>query len=281
MTAARALPALLLAAILAGCAARPEAQPATAPPATTAPSVTADPGAATAAPVQPATATPDTVVVAPVVIGPQASATAAAAAADATSPPPQAGAVATPAPSSVIAAPMVVGGGGDGTTPTTGDAEAPAALETPTPAGSVIMLPGVVGPVVEAEATVVPDGEVTLRIGDHTLRALVVATSETRARGLMFYRELPQDVGMLFVFPDDAVRSFWMRNTFVPLSIAFLDSDRRVLNIEDLQPLDETSRFSSGPARYALEVNQGWFASRGIGPGAAVEFELPAGLVVR
>lgn len=127
-----------------------------------------------------------------------------------------------------------------------------------------------------------PEAQIPLQIGGASLTALVVATPETRARGLMFYRELPDDLGMLFVFPFDSLGSFWMRNTYVPLSVAFLDSERRVLNIADMQPLDEqTQHFPVSPARYALEMRQGWFAERGIGPGAVVEFTLPSDLVVR
>jgi uncharacterized membrane protein (UPF0127 family) len=96
----------------------------------------------------------------------------------------------------------------------------------------------------------------------------------------MFRQELADDAGMLFVFPQDQGLSFWMRNTTIPLSIAFIDSERRIINIADMQPLDESSVPSERPARYALEVNQGWFAVRGIKPGDRVEFVLPADLEV-
>nr|PZN35714.1 MAG: DUF192 domain-containing protein [Chloroflexota bacterium] len=131
------------------------------------------------------------------------------------------------------------------------------------------------------EPTVVPDTEITATVEGHQLRLLVVATPEKRAQGLMFVQELPDDTGMLFVFPMDTPLSFWMRNTYIPLSVAFLDAEGRILNIEDMQPLDESLHSSVAPARYALEVNQGWFAARGIGPGAVVEFTLPPDLVVQ
>jgi uncharacterized membrane protein (UPF0127 family) len=147
------------------------------------------------------------------------------------------------------------------------------------------MMPGVTAPqdpVAVAGPTVVPDAEIEATVGGHALRLRVVATPEKRAAGLMFYRELPDDLGMLFVFPVDQELSFWMRNTLVPLSVAYLDAERRILNVEDMQPLDEqTFHRSAGPARYALEVRQGWFAARGIGAGAVVEFTLPAGLPVQ
>lgn len=161
-------------------------------------------------------------------------------------------------------------------------AEAPAPTSTP---AAEIALPNVSGnpyPEPPPQATVTPDATGTAMIGEHTLALLVVTTPETRAQGLMFVRELPQDTGMLFVFPEDAQQSFWMRNTFIPLSVAFLDAEGRILNIADMQPLDDqTFHTSAGPARYALEVNQGWFAARQIEAGAAVQLTLPAGLAPR
>jgi hypothetical protein len=149
----------------------------------------------------------------------------------------------------------------------------------------VVILPGVEGSGAAGggvEATVVPEAIVSATVNGQTLSLQVVASPETRARGLMFYRELPADAGMLFVFPVDGQQSFWMRNTFVPLSVAFLDAERRIINIEDMQPLDEqTFHVSAAPARYAIEVNQGWFAQRGIEPGTVVEFTLPPDLLVR
>jgi uncharacterized protein len=168
---------------------------------------------------------------------------------------------------------------------TSATAAQPSAQPEPTATPvAVIALPGVSGgpAASDVEATVVPDAEITATAGGEALRLLVVADPEKRARGLMFYRSLPDDLGMLFVFPSDAPLSFWMRNTYIPLSVAYLDSERRILNIADMQPLDEqTLHRSAGPARYALEVNQGWFAARNIAPGAVVEFTLPPDLVVR
>jgi uncharacterized membrane protein (UPF0127 family) len=175
-----------------------------------------------------------------------------------------------------VALPSVSGGDATPTAETETQAAGAAATSAAT---SVVALPAVEG---GAGATVVPDATIAATIGEERLELQVVATPETRAQGLMFYSELPQSAGMLFVFPQDSQQSFWMRNTFIPLSVAFLDAERRILNIEDMQPLDEqTFHNSAGPARYALEVNQGWFAARGIGPGAVVEFTLPPDLAVR
>lgn len=123
---------------------------------------------------------------------------------------------------------------------------------------------------------------IPLTIDAHTLTVELATTPPQRQRGLMFREHMPEDVGMLFVFPDDQPRGFWMKDTPLPLSIAFLDAQGRILNILDMQPFDTTSRYrSAGPARYALEVNQGWFAARGIEPGARCDFRLPADILIQ
>lgn len=94
-----------------------------------------------------------------------------------------------------------------------------------------------------------------------------------QARGLMFRESLDSDAGMLFVFPDERRRTFWMRDTSIPLSIAYIGADGTIIDIQDLQPLDETPVPSSGPAKYALEVNQGFFDERGIAVGDTVSLE--------
>ena len=113
--------------------------------------------------------------------------------------------------------------------------------------------------------------ELVLGIKGHKLTAEVAATESQRATGLMHRRMLPEHRGMLFVFPYAAAQSFWMMNTYIPLSIAFLDNDGVIINIADMKPLTTDSHSSTKPARYALEMNQGWFAKRGIKPGARVE----------
>jgi uncharacterized protein len=113
--------------------------------------------------------------------------------------------------------------------------------------------------------------EIALEIKGHKLTAEVAATEPQRAIGLMHRRMLPENRGMLFVFPYAAPQSFWMMNTYVPLSIAFLDENGTIVNIADMKPLTTDSHSSTQPAQYALEMNQGWFAKRGIKPGARVE----------
>ncbi len=103
------------------------------------------------------------------------------------------------------------------------------------------------------------------------VRTEIADTQAEQQRGLMERTELAEDAGMLFVFPQERPRSFWMRNTLIPLSIAYIDSDGRIVDIKDMQPLDETSVPSAEPAQYALEVNQGFFEARGIEVGNTLE----------
>lgn len=110
-----------------------------------------------------------------------------------------------------------------------------------------------------------------LSIAGHALEVEVAATDAERAKGLMYRDALEADHGMLFVYPDDAPRRFWMKDTRVPLSIAFLDRSGKILRIADMQPFTTEGTSSLYPARYALEVNQGWFRARSIGVGAVVD----------
>ena len=108
---------------------------------------------------------------------------------------------------------------------------------------------------------------VQLNAGMHLIHAEVAADIGTRMEGLMHRKSLAQGAGMLFIFDDASVQCMWMKNTFIPLSVAFLDDSGTILNIADMQPQTEQSHCSTGPARFALEMNQGWFAQRGIKPG--------------
>jgi uncharacterized membrane protein (UPF0127 family) len=112
---------------------------------------------------------------------------------------------------------------------------------------------------------------IPLTIGKHKLVAEVAATPDERSTGLMHRFSLKPDHGMIFVFEHAEPQGFWMKNTFIPLSIAFIGSDGRIVNIDDMAPQDERTHWSSGPAQYALEMRKGWFAERGIVPGDRVE----------
>lgn len=107
----------------------------------------------------------------------------------------------------------------------------------------------------------------TLHAGMHNIVAEVAKTPREREIGLMHRRQMAPHEGMIFVFEEPATQCFWMRNTYLPLSTAFVADDGTVVNIEDMQPQTETSHCSSKPVRYVLEMNQGWFAKRGIKPG--------------
>jgi uncharacterized membrane protein (UPF0127 family) len=110
-----------------------------------------------------------------------------------------------------------------------------------------------------------------LAIGGHKLVAEVATTTEQRSTGLMHRFSLRPDHGMLFVFERPEPLGFWMKNTFIPLSIGFIGEDGRIVNIEDMIPQTEATHWSKGPARYALEMRKGWFAERGIKAGDMVQ----------
>jgi hypothetical protein len=112
---------------------------------------------------------------------------------------------------------------------------------------------------------------IDLVIAGQKLVAEVAATPTTRTTGLMNRFSLKPDHGMLFVFPEPQALTFWMHDTYVPLSIAFIGADGRIVNIEDMAPRTETTHPSYGLALYALEMKKGWFADRGIAAGARVE----------
>ena len=103
--------------------------------------------------------------------------------------------------------------------------------------------------------------------GIHLIRAELAITPDQQAMGMMWRREMADNEGMLFVNADSSVRCFWMRNTLVALSIAFIAEDGSIVNIADMQPLSEQSHCSNKPVRFALEMRQGWFARKGIKPG--------------
>ena len=113
--------------------------------------------------------------------------------------------------------------------------------------------------------------EITLTIAGHKATAEVASTDAHRSTGLMHRRMLPENRGMLFVFPDVAMHGMWMMNTYVPLSVAFLDREGRIINIEDMQPQTQNTHTATKPAKYALEMNLGWFAKRNIKAGTKVE----------
>ncbi len=117
---------------------------------------------------------------------------------------------------------------------------------------------------------------IPLKVDGHNIWAEVANREATRSSGLMFRREMAWDDGMLFVFPDSDQRYFWMKNTLIPLSIAFMDNQGMILNILEMPPQTEQTFPSAGPARFALEMNAGWFTKEGVKPGDVVEGVLEA-----
>lgn len=106
-----------------------------------------------------------------------------------------------------------------------------------------------------------------LSAGFHRIEAEVAANDQNRQVGLMNRQAMPAQRGMLFVFPEERTHCMWMRNTLIPLSVAFVDADGIIINIEDMKPKTEDNHCAKVPARYALEMNLGWFSQRGIKPG--------------
>ena len=113
--------------------------------------------------------------------------------------------------------------------------------------------------------------EITLSIGGQRLIAEVASSDTERKQGLMYRRILPDNRGMLFVFPETTLLGLWMMDTYVPLSVAFIDEEGLVMNIEEMQPRTQDVHKSAKPAKYALEANLGWFKKYGIKAGARVE----------
>ncbi len=108
---------------------------------------------------------------------------------------------------------------------------------------------------------------IDLRAGMHVIKAELAVTPAQQMTGMMFRTEMPGNEGMLFVNDDKSVRCFWMKNTLVPLTIAFIADDGTIVNLADMQPRDEASHCSKAPVRYSLEMRQGWFDKRGIKAG--------------
>jgi hypothetical protein len=110
-----------------------------------------------------------------------------------------------------------------------------------------------------------------LNAGIHVIQAEIASTMAARSQGLMQRKSMAQGAGMLFLFDESAGHCMWMKNTLIPLSVAFIDERGEIANIADMQPLDETTHCAARPVRYALEMNQGWFKKRGIGPGTRLD----------
>jgi len=118
---------------------------------------------------------------------------------------------------------------------------------------------------------------VQLSAGMHLIQAEVAATEEQREQGLMYREKMPANAGMLFIFGNPSTQCMWMKNTPLPLSVAFIDASGKIVNIEDMQAhtLDSHCSTKTVPVRYALEMNLGWFRQKNIKPGMSIG-NLPA-----
>ena len=112
---------------------------------------------------------------------------------------------------------------------------------------------------------------IELKAGMYRIEAELADTPAARQTGLMYRTFMPTNTGMLFVFPEKAIHCFWMRNTKLPLTIAFIDDDGKIVNLSDMEPETQNNHCPRGPVRFALEMNQKWFAQRAIGPGTVIQ----------
>jgi len=122
-----------------------------------------------------------------------------------------------------------------------------------------------------------PSISVTFPCG--TITANIASTAVQRDTGLMGVMPLGANSGMLFSYADTSTEGYWMYNTPTALSIAYIDSTKQVINIDDMAPETQTGHYATRPYRYALEVNQGWFTTHGVVPGTVVSFTLPSGTI--
>jgi len=117
---------------------------------------------------------------------------------------------------------------------------------------------------------------ITLNAGIHVIKAEVASTNAERQQGLMFREKMAPNEGMVFVFDGPAEVCMWMKNTLLPLSVAFIDDSGKIINIEDMKPQTTDSHCGKKLVRYALEMNQGWFKQKNIKPGTSID-GLPRG----
>ena len=110
-----------------------------------------------------------------------------------------------------------------------------------------------------------------IKISDITVEVDIADTDEKRTLGLMYRKKLDYDKGMIFIFDDNRIRSFWMKNTYIALDIAFVDEDLNIIEVLEMTPLSEKSVRSSRPAKYVIEMNKGWFADNNVYRGAKIE----------
>ncbi|HET9651314.1 MAG TPA: DUF192 domain-containing protein [Usitatibacter sp.] len=113
-------------------------------------------------------------------------------------------------------------------------------------------------------------GNARVKVAGHDLKVEVASSEPQRMQGLMYRRKLGHNEGMLFIFDEPAYHAMWMKNTLIPLSVAFIDAKGEILNILDMEPQTLDTHMAAGPATYAIETNKGWFAENQVKPGDKV-----------
>jgi uncharacterized protein len=109
-----------------------------------------------------------------------------------------------------------------------------------------------------------------VKVGTHNLKVELAIDDAERSRGLMFRKTMGKEEGMLFVFDEPGYHSMWMKDTLIPLSVAFIDGEGKIINILDMEPQTFDTHSAAGPARYAIETNKGWFEEKKVKPGDKV-----------
>jgi len=137
--------------------------------------------------------------------------------------------------------------------------------------GSLARLVAVAAAATGSPAALAQLPTIELTAGIHLIHAEVANSFESRAQGLMFRKYLGPNDGMLFVFPQAEPHCMWMKNTLIPLSVAFMDAQGKIVSIAEMQPQTETSHCAAAPAKFALEMSGGWFASKGLKAGATLQ----------
>lgn len=130
---------------------------------------------------------------------------------------------------------------------------------------------GLTGAMLAASLALAEFPAISLNAGLYVIRAEVANTFETRARGLMYRESLGPNQGMLFVFPAVERHCMWMKNTPLPLSVAFIDERGEVVSVSEMAPHTETPHCAAKPARFALEMSKGWFAAKGVRAGSKIQ----------
>jgi len=123
---------------------------------------------------------------------------------------------------------------------------------------------------VAAQGALPPQPTIKLNAGIHVITAEAVSSRETTVRGLMFRERLAPNHGMVFVYAEKSTLCMWMRNTLIPLSVAFIEDDGTIVNVEDMEPKTDASHCARKPVRFALEMERGWFDKRGLKPGTRI-----------